>query len=121
MIRKPVPMPAEPPPDPSPAAGLPSGYRQAIVTGITVVLTFSLVYFRFIVFELDLGPWNLWWVASAMSGAASIFVQFFTLWRALQLADDQPTVYALTVRCFGSGMLVLIASLTLSTVASLLD
>ena len=45
-------MSAEPPPD----APLPAGYRQAVVTGITVPLTFSLVYFRFIVFELDSGP-----------------------------------------------------------------
>jgi hypothetical protein len=64
-------MSAEPPPD----APLPVGYRQAVVTGITVPLTFSLVYFRFIVFELDNGPWNAWWVVSATLAAASIVVR----------------------------------------------
>ena len=110
-------MSADPPPD----APLPVGYRQAVVTGITVPLTFSLIYFRFIVFELDDGPWNAWWVASAVLCAASIFLQGFSLWRSLQLGDDRRAAYAVTVRCFGCGLLLLVASLTLSTVASLVD
>jgi hypothetical protein len=107
--------------EPSPDAPLPVGYRQAVVTGITVPLTFSLVYFRFIVFELDNGPWNAWWVGSAVLAAASVFTQSFSLWRALQLSDDRRAAYAVTIRCFGTGLLLLVGSLALSTVASLLD
>jgi len=110
-------MSAEPPPD----APLPVGYRQAVVTGITVPLTFSLVYFRFIVFELDNGPWNAWWVVSATLAAVSIFTQVFSLWRSLQLGDDRRAAYTVTIRCFGIGLLLLVASLALSTVASLVD
>ncbi|WP_431268197.1 hypothetical protein [Dankookia sp. P2] len=66
-------MSAEPPDAP-----LPVGYRQAVVTGITVPLTFSLVYFRFMVFELDEGHWTGWWVASALAAAASILIQGFS-------------------------------------------
>jgi hypothetical protein len=110
-------MGAQPPPD----SPLPIGYRQAVVTGITVPLTFSLVYFRFIVFELDSGPWTAWWVASAAVAAVSILAQFYSLWRALQLGDDRRAAYAVTVRCFGGGLLMLIVSLALSTAASLVD
>ncbi|MFZ4406621.1 MAG: hypothetical protein ACOYOH_04730 [Paracraurococcus sp.] len=107
--------------DPQPDDTVPAGYRPAIVTGSTVVLTFSLVYFKFIVFELENGPWTKWWAAAAALAAASIFTQFHTLWRALQLRDDRAASYNVTVRWFGAGMLSLLGSLVLSTLASLFD
>jgi len=107
--------------DPQPDDAVPAGYRPAIVTGSTVVLTFSLVYFKFIVFELDNGPWTPLWVGAAGLTAASIFTQFHTLWRALQLRDEWAGSYNMTIRWFGVGLLTLIGSLILSTVASLIE
>ena len=47
--------------------------------------------------------------ASAVA-AVSILAQFYSLWRALQLGDDRRAAYAVTVRCFGGGLLMLIVS-----------
>jgi hypothetical protein len=125
-------MPVEPNPErPSKAPGaaqglaggpaaVPAGYRPAIVTGTTVVLTFSLVYFRFIVFELDSHPWTAWWAVAAAGAMLATGMHFHTLWRSLQLVDDDPAEYGVTVRWFGRGILALVVSLLASTAASLL-
>jgi hypothetical protein len=107
-------------PGPDRPAGIPAGFRQAIVTGTTVVLTFSLVYFRFIVFELDALPWTAWWVGAAAADMLAIGMLFHTLWRSLQIVDDDPAEYRVTVRWFGRGILALVASLLASTIATLL-
>ena len=101
-------------------AAVPAGFRPAIVTGTTVVLTFSLVYFRFIVFELDNAPWTPAWAAAAAAAMLAIGLHFFPQWRSQQLADDDPAEYRITVRWFGRGILALVASLLASTAAALL-
>ncbi len=92
---------------------LPSGFRQGLITAITVVLGFSLVFLRFWGFELP-GSWNVSSAAAAVLMAVSIVGQFLTLWRALQLEDDEPPRYRRTLRWFFGSALVLLVALALS-------
>jgi len=63
---------------------LPAGYRQGLITSITVVLTGSLLFFRFVVFEPSSGPWTKLGAVTAILLATSLLIQLFALWRALQ-------------------------------------
>lgn len=98
---------------------LPTGYRQGLITSITVLLTASLLFFRFVVFEPTSGPWTRWGAVCASFAAISICLQLFTLWRALQPIDEQIRVYTVTLRWFAASVLFLISSLLTDTVASL--
>jgi hypothetical protein len=115
----PVPMP--PPECPAMSADesrgpLPTGYRQGVITAITVLLGFSLVFLRFWTFELP-GDWNVSSALSAVLLAISILGQLVTLWRSLQLEDDNPPVYRKTLRWFLASGIVLVASLVLSALS----
>jgi hypothetical protein len=98
---------------------LPQGYRQGLITSITVVLTASLLFFRFVVFEPSSGPWTKWGVTCAFLAGISILMQLFALWRALQPIDEQIPIYKVTLRWFASAIILLICSLAADTVASL--
>lgn len=103
-------------PTETPHGQIPSGYRQGIITAVTVVLGFSLVFLRFWGFELP-GEWN---VSSGIAGSLlviSILGQLLTLWRALQLEDDEPVNYRKTLRWFLWSVLVLLVAVSLSTLS----
>ena len=95
---------------------LPVGYRQGVITAITVVLGFSLVSLRFWGFELE-GEWGPSSVVSAVLMGLSILGQLVTLWRSLQIEDDEPAEYRKTLRWFLGSTLVLILGLGLSAVS----
>ena len=97
-----------------------TGYRQGLITSITVLLTASLLFFRFVVFEPSSGPWTKWGAACAILAAISILVQLFTLWRALPPEDEQISVYRVTLRWFAAGVLLFLCSLGADIVASLI-
>jgi hypothetical protein len=99
------------------ATSLPPGYRQGLITSITVMLSASILFFRFVVFEPTSGPWTRWGTACAILAGLSILMQLFTLWRALQPGDEQLPVYNVTLRWFGFAVLVLICSLAADTIA----
>ena len=80
-----------------PRGPLPVGYRQGVIMAITVLLGFSLVFLRFWNFELP-GDWNVSSALAAILLAVSILGQLMTLWRSLQLEDDDPPVYRKTLR-----------------------
>jgi uncharacterized membrane protein len=63
---------------------LPVGFRQGIVTAITVLLGFSLSFLRFWSFETH-GEWTWRGVVPAGLLAAGIFVQLVALHHALDL------------------------------------
>src|SRR5271165_2012772 len=86
---------------------LPTGYRQGIITAITVLLGFSLLFFRYFDFELT-GEWTVFSVIAAILMALSILLQFVALWRSLQVEDDDETEYSITLRWFLSSMILLI-------------
>jgi len=95
---------------------LPVGYRQGVITAITVVLGFSLVFLRFWGFELE-GEWRRSSVVSAVLMVLSILGQFVTLWRSLQIEDDEPAEYRKTLHWFFGSTLVLFLGVGLSAIA----
>lgn len=108
------PDPGQPPA--TPQRGLPVGYRQGVISAITVVLGFSLVFLRFWGFELP-GAWTASSVASAVVIGISILGQLVTLWRSLQLEDDLPVEYRKTLRWFLGSTILLIVGIALSSLA----
>jgi len=95
---------------------LPAGYRQAIVTAITVLLGFSLLFLRYWNFELP-GAWSAASVIAAILMAAAIVLEIVTLWRSLQIEDDDEREYAKTLRWFLAACIFLMLGLVLSTVS----
>lgn len=96
---------------------IPPGYRQGIISAITVLLGFSLVFLRYWTFEAP-GTWTAAAVAAQALLVVSVFVQLYALWRSLQIADDQPPVYARTLRVFLVSMVLLVASVGAAAVVA---
>jgi hypothetical protein len=101
------------PPQSRPRVPLPVGYRQGIITAITVLLGFTLLFFRYWDFELP-GDWTVPATVAAILMAVSILLQFVSLWRSLQLKDDDETEYGITLRWFLGSILTLLASLAVA-------
>jgi len=98
-------------------SALPQGYRQGLVTAITVFLGFSLSFVRFWNFEQP-GQWTWGGVIPAGIVAAGIVVQLLALYRSLQLLDEEPTRYAATVRYFFVGIVVVVVGVVIATIAA---
>jgi 4-amino-4-deoxy-L-arabinose transferase-like glycosyltransferase len=95
---------------------LPVGYRQGVITAITVVLGFSLLFVRYWGFELP-GPWNASAVIAAALLSLALVLQFVALWRSLLVKDDEVTEYSKTLRWFFLSIIVLLISLVISVMA----
>jgi hypothetical protein len=91
------------------------GYRQGLVTAITVFLGFSLSFMRVWSFE-DPGEWNWQNILSASIIAAGIGVQFFALFRSLDLRDDEEARYKATVRYFFWGSAIVVVGVVAAIV-----
>jgi hypothetical protein len=96
-------------------APLPEGYRQGIITAITVLLGFSLAFFKFWTFEAP-GEWTGRSVAATVTIVAAVALQIVALFRSLRLEDDSAAEYRKTVRWFVASAVVLLVGL-LVTVA----
>src|SRR5271154_3077799 len=70
-----------------PRTPLPVGYRQGIITAITVLLGFSLLFVRYWDFELQ-GAWSVSSIIAAVLMTLAIVLQLVALWRSLQVKDD---------------------------------
>ncbi|HXE29467.1 MAG TPA: hypothetical protein VN656_13195 [Stellaceae bacterium] len=92
---------------------LPQGYRQGIITAITVLLGFSLLFLRFWSFDAP-GDWTPTSIVAALLLGISLVSQFIALWRALQVADDDEREYGKTLRWFLFSVLLLAISLVLA-------
>ena len=99
---------------------LPPGYRQSFVTSITVLLSASILFFRFVVFEPASGNCTAWGFACGFFGGVSILMQALTLWRALQPEDEQIEIYKQTLKWFAGGVATFVASLVANTVANII-
>jgi hypothetical protein len=75
-----------------------------------VPLGFSLLFFRYLDFELP-GEWTISSAIAAILMALSILLQFVALWRSLQIKDDDETEYGITLRWFLSSAVILLVSL----------
>lgn len=98
-------------------SALPQGYRQGLVTAITVFLGFSLSFVRFWNFE-HAGEWTWGGVIPACIIAAGVVMQLLALYRSLELLDDEPTRYAATVRYFFVGIVVVVVGVVIATIAA---
>ena len=97
--------------------GLPSGYRQGLVTAITVFLGFSLSFMRFWNFETG-GQWTRTGIVAAIIVGAGILVQLVALRRSLGLEDDEPAHYTVTVRSFFAGIVVVVVGILMAAIAA---
>ena len=104
------PAPQEPPYRP-----LPEGYRQGIITAITVLLGFSLALFRFWGFEAP-GEWTPRSIVAAGTIVFAVVLQIVALVRSLRLEDDDPNEYRKTVVWFASSAVALLIGLLVATV-----
>ena len=94
---------------------LPQGYRQGIITAITILLGFSLAFFRFWGFEAS-GEWAPRSIIAASMLVVAILLQIVALVRSLRLEDDDPNEYRKTVRWFTTSAVVLLIGLLIATI-----
>ncbi len=92
---------------------LPSGYRSGVITAITVMLGFSLLFFRSWVFELP-GEWTASSVVAATVLLIATVVELVALWRSLQPEDEILKEYRLTLRWFLASTVLLLLSLIIA-------
>ena len=95
---------------------LPAGYRPGIITAITVLLGFSLLFLRSWAFELP-GDWT---VSSAGAGILlliAIVLEMVALWRSLQTKDDDEFEYKRTLRWFLGSTILLLVSLVVAALS----
>jgi hypothetical protein len=82
--------------DPKP---LPTGYRQGVITAITVFIGFSLAFLRFWAFEAP-GDWTGYSIAAVVILLVPICGQIHALYRALLVEDDDERTYKVTIKWF---------------------
>jgi hypothetical protein len=100
-----------------PQTPLPAGYRQGVISAITVVIGFSLVFMRYWNFEVT-GRLTYTAVAAALVLMVALLLEFYTLWRALQPEDEQVSEYRNTLRWFMASVAVLFVSVTIAALAT---
>jgi len=91
-------------------ARMPQGYREGIITAITVMLGFTLGFFRFWGFEAK-GQWTYRSFIAASGLSLALLLQLVALYRSLRLEDDDAIEYRITVRWFVGSSAVLVATL----------
>jgi heme A synthase len=98
---------------PPAAAPLPAGYRQGVISAITVILGFSLLFLRYWSFEAP-GKWDAISVVAVALLSLAILLELVALWRSLQPEDDVPAEYRKTLRWFVLSIVVLLVSLLMA-------
>ena len=94
---------------------MPPGYRQGIITAITVLLGFSLTFLRFWSFEAS-GQWTARSIVSTAAVVAAILLQLIALFRSLRLEDDEEREYRKTVVWFIASAAALVLGLLFAVV-----
>ena len=100
-----------------PRAPLPAGYRQGIISAITVMLGFSLLFLRYWTFEAE-GKWTIASFIAAVLLALAVTLELFALWRSLQPEDDDEPVYRVTLRWFLAAIVLLLVSVLLAALTA---
>ncbi len=98
-----------------PQQTVPTGYRTGIITAITVLLGFSLTFFRFWGFEAS-GQWTVRSIVSTAAVVLAILLQVMALFRSLRLEDDEAIEYRKTVRWFIASAIALVLALLFAVV-----
>ena len=107
--------PAEPAPASLPLRRIPDGYRQGLITAITVLMGFSLAFVRFWNFEAA-GQWAAQSVFSTGASVLAVVFQLVALIRALRIEDQYEDEYRKTVRWFIASAFALLLGLLLGAI-----
>ena len=94
---------------------LPGGSRQGIITAITVLLGFSLAFFRFWGFEAA-GEWTARSIVAAGTLVLAVLLQIVALIRSLRLEDNNANEYRKTVAWFTASAVVLLVGMSIAVV-----
>jgi hypothetical protein len=94
---------------------VPEGYRQGLITAITVLLGFSLTFLRFWGFEAP-GQWALRSVISTGTSIVAVVLQLVALFRSLRLEDQDENEYRRTVIWFIASAVALLLGLLFAVV-----
>jgi len=94
---------------------LPPGYREGIITAITVLLGFSLAFFRYWGFEAE-GQWSFRAVLATGILTVAVVMQIIALFRSLRIADDDEIEYGKTVGWFIASAVVLFIAVLVAVV-----
>jgi hypothetical protein len=78
---------------------LPAGYREGVITAITVFIGFSLAFLRYWAFEAP-GDWTVRSLVALVVMLIPIFAQINALYRALRIEDDDQATYNVTIKWF---------------------
>src|SRR4029078_912490 len=78
---------------------VPQGYRQGLITAITVLLGFTLAFLRYWGFEAP-GEWTKQSIVATVALGIAVLLQIIALVRSLRLEDDHPREYRKTVLYF---------------------
>ena len=93
------------------------GYRQGLITAITVLLGFSLAFVRFWGFESP-GNWTWRSLTIAVITVTAVLFQLIALIRALRPEDDDVHEYRTTVRWFVASAVALVLGLLVALIES---
>lgn len=94
---------------------VPQGYRQGLITAITVLLGFSLTFLRYWGFEAP-GEWTVSSIVATVALGIAVLLQIVALIRSLRLEDDQPREYRRTVLCFTCSTVLLVLGLFIAAI-----
>ena len=103
-----------PVPEPQPCT-VSDGYRQGLITAITVLLGFSLTFLHFWGFEAS-GRWALSSIISTGTSILAIVLQLVALFRSLRLEDQDAIEYRKTVRWFICSAIALLLGLSFAVI-----
>jgi uncharacterized membrane protein YidH (DUF202 family) len=96
---------------------IPNGYRQAVVTAITVFLGFSMTFLRFWGIEVK-GGWTLLGFLAEFIIGIGVVLQVAALFRALDVDDDNLKIYKRTISLFRVAVAVVIVGVIFSIFAA---
>jgi hypothetical protein len=94
---------------------LPPGYREGVLTAITVFIAFSLGFLKYYSLEAP-GRWTWLGVVTVTPMAIGLLLQLIALFRALDVRDDAVERYRRTIRYFLWGVVAIIVGVVLSIV-----
>src|SRR6185295_20095284 len=94
---------------------VPQGYRQGLITAITVLLGFSLAFLRFWGFEAP-GEWTARSIVATGAIGLAVSLQIVALVRSLRLEDDDPDEYRRSVNWFTCSAVVLLVGMLFAAV-----
>jgi len=96
-------------------APLPAGYREGVITAVTVIIGFSLSFVRYWAFEAP-GDWTARSVVALVALVIPIAVQIYTLYRALLVDDDDEATYRTTIQWFIGSICAMLVSVALAAI-----